>query len=36
VSLQEDKIFWQQVKKRGVAIYRKLHKKNPTIPNNSK
>ena len=31
VSLQEDKVFWQQVRRRGIALYRKVFQKNPTI-----
>ena len=30
-SLYENKLFWQRVKKRGIAFYKKLHKKNPAL-----
>jgi len=29
-SLSEDKVFWWHVRRRGIALYRKTHKKNPT------
>lgn len=32
VSLHEDKAFWWQVRRRGIALYRKVFQKKPTIP----
>jgi len=34
LSLHEDRVFWWQVRKRGIALYRKVFQKNPTILRN--
>lgn len=31
VTLQEDKTFWRQVRRRGITLYRKVFQKDPTI-----
>jgi len=31
-AVKENKAFWLDVEKRAISLYRKIHKKNPTVP----